>query len=50
MMIFGLSDRVRYYWPKPQVQAALRALFDRLRSAHPPPGLVAQVTGGRWSL
>lgn len=46
MMIWGLSDRVRYYWPKPQVQAAQRALFSALRDAHPPPGLVAQVTGG----
>lgn len=46
MMIWGLSDRVRYYWPKPQVQAAQRALFSALRAAHPPPGLVAQVTGG----
>ncbi len=46
MMIWGLSDRVRYYWPKPQVQAAQRALFTALRAAHPPPGLVAQVTGG----
>lgn len=46
MMIWGLSDRVRYYWPKPQVQAAQLALFTALRAAHPPPGLVAQVTGG----
>jgi D-tagatose-1,6-bisphosphate aldolase subunit GatZ/KbaZ len=47
MMIWGLSDRVRYYWPKPQVQAGQRALFAALRGVHPPPGLVAQVTGGR---
>lgn len=46
MMLYGLSDRVRYYWPKPAVQHALRALFDSLRSSDPPPGLVAQVTGG----
>lgn len=46
MMIWGLSDRVRYCWPKPQVQAAQLALFTALRAAHPPPGLVAQVTGG----
>lgn len=46
MMLYGLSDRVRYYWPKPGVQAALRALFDALRAADPAPGLVAQVTGG----
>lgn len=47
MMIYGLSDRVRYYWPKPGVQAALRALFAAIRAADPAPGLVAQVTGGR---
>lgn len=46
MMIWGLSDRVRYYWPKPAVQAAKQALFASLRAANPPPGLVAQVTGG----
>lgn len=46
MMIWGLSDRVRYYWPKPAVQAAQQALFASLRAANPPPGLVAQVTGG----
>ena len=46
MMLYGLSDRVRYFWPKPGVQAALRALFDALRAADPAPGLVAQVTGG----
>jgi D-tagatose-1,6-bisphosphate aldolase subunit GatZ/KbaZ len=46
MMIWGLSDRVRYYWAKPGVQAAQQALFATLRAAHPPPGLVAQVTGG----
>jgi D-tagatose-1,6-bisphosphate aldolase subunit GatZ/KbaZ len=46
MMLYGLSDRVRYYWPKPEVQAAVRALFDGLRAADLAPGLVAQVTGG----
>jgi D-tagatose-1,6-bisphosphate aldolase subunit GatZ/KbaZ len=46
MMLYGLSDRVRYYWPRPEVQAALRALFDGLHGAKLAPGLVAQVTGG----
>jgi D-tagatose-1,6-bisphosphate aldolase subunit GatZ/KbaZ len=27
---FGLADRIRYYWPRPQAQAALAALRDRL--------------------
>lgn len=46
LMLYGLSDRVRYYWPDPGVQAALASLFKALRTADPPPGLVAQVTGG----
>ncbi|MDO9641244.1 MAG: class II D-tagatose-bisphosphate aldolase, non-catalytic subunit [Pseudotabrizicola sp.] len=46
MMIFGLSDRVRYYWPDPAVRAALERLFSNIRQASPEPGLVAQVTGG----
>lgn len=46
MKLYGLSDRVRYYWPQPPVRAALQDLFDTLRSARPEPGLIAQVTGG----
>ena len=46
LMLYGLSDRLRYYWPDAGVQAALAHLFGALRHADPPPGLVAQVTGG----
>ncbi len=46
MMIYGLSDRLRYFWSVPEVQAAQARLFAALRAAHPEPGLVAQVTGG----
>ncbi|PKP72801.1 MAG: tagatose-bisphosphate aldolase [Alphaproteobacteria bacterium HGW-Alphaproteobacteria-6] len=46
MMLFGLSDRVRYYWPDPGVQAALARLLAALNGADPPPGLLAQVGGG----
>jgi D-tagatose-1,6-bisphosphate aldolase subunit GatZ/KbaZ len=45
MMLFGLSDRVRYYWPRPQVQAALTKLYENVASAGPEPGIVAQATG-----
>ena len=39
---FSFSDRVRYYWPKPDVQAALERLIQNL-TAHPPPlSLVSQ--------
>jgi D-tagatose-bisphosphate aldolase class II non-catalytic subunit len=46
MMLYGLSDRPRYYWPVPEVQAAQARLFAALRAARAEPGLVAQVTGG----
>lgn len=46
MMIWGLSDRVRYYWPKPAVKAAVAELCAAVRNSRPEPGLVAQVTGG----
>ena len=46
MMLYGLSDRVRYYWPRPAIQAALTKLYENIASARPEPGLVAQFTGG----
>ena len=33
---FSLSDRIRYYWPRPEVQAALGRLVANLE-AHPVP-------------
>jgi len=33
---FSLSDRIRYYWPRPEVQAALARLLANLE-AHPAP-------------
>jgi D-tagatose-bisphosphate aldolase class II non-catalytic subunit len=46
MMLLGLSDRVRYYWPDPQVKAALARLMAGLAAARVPLGLMAQVSGG----
>lgn len=46
MMLYGLSDRLRYYWPDEGVQAALSHLITALSAASPPPGLMAQVSGG----
>lgn len=43
-MLYGLSDRVRYYWPDPGVQAALARLMSL--PARVPPGMLAQVSGG----
>ncbi len=39
---YSLSDRVRYYWQYPQVQAALAKMMDNLKQAAPTPGLVSQ--------
>lgn len=46
MMLYGLSDRARYYWARPPVQKAQQALFSSLRAAPVAPGLLAQITGG----
>jgi D-tagatose-1,6-bisphosphate aldolase subunit GatZ/KbaZ len=43
--LYGLSDRIRYYWPEPEVQASLRRLFANVDAARPPPGLVSQFAG-----
>jgi D-tagatose-bisphosphate aldolase class II non-catalytic subunit len=42
MRLFGLSDRVRYYWPRPRVAAALQRLFANIDAATPEIGLIAQ--------
>jgi D-tagatose-1,6-bisphosphate aldolase subunit GatZ/KbaZ len=39
---FGFSDRVRYYWPAPAVQAALERLLANLRLSPPPLPLLSQ--------
>jgi D-tagatose-1,6-bisphosphate aldolase subunit GatZ/KbaZ len=42
MRLFGLSDRVRYYWPRPPVAQALQRLFANLDAGRPEIGLIAQ--------
>lgn len=39
---YSRSDRVRYYWPDPQVQAALQQLIANLSDRPLPAGLVSQ--------
>ncbi|MDP5277532.1 D-tagatose-bisphosphate aldolase, class II, non-catalytic subunit [Sphingomonas sp. DG1-23] len=39
---YSLSDRVRYYWPDPEIAAAQERLFANLREAAPPLALVSQ--------
>ncbi len=46
MMLYGLSDRVRYYWQRPAVQDALARLYRNLRRVRPEPGVVSQAVGG----
>ena len=45
MKLYGLSDRIRYYWPVPAVAAALGRLTVNIDAAPVPPGLVAQFVG-----
>ena len=45
MRIFGLSDRIRYYWPNPQMAAAVRRLRLNIDANDVPPGLVWQYAG-----
>lgn len=44
-MLYGLSDRVRYYWPVPAVREAWQRLCANLRAADPAPGIIAQALG-----
>ena len=39
---YSLSDRIRYYWPDPEITAAQSRLFDNLRDAVPSLPLVSQ--------
>jgi D-tagatose-1,6-bisphosphate aldolase subunit GatZ/KbaZ len=39
---YGYTDRLRYYWPHPDVQAALARLFDNLERRPPPLTLLSQ--------
>ena len=44
MKIFGLSDRIRYYWPNAEIQDALKILHTNIDSASGEIGLIAQFT------
>jgi len=39
---YSLSDRVRYYWPDPEIEKARVRLFDNLRTNQPPIPLLSQ--------
>jgi len=42
MRIFGLSDRIRYYWPNPRIASAVQRLFANIDTSHPEPGIISQ--------
>lgn len=39
---YSLSDRIRYYWPDPEIERARQRLFDNLRRQPPPLPLLSQ--------
>ena len=41
-LAYSLSDRIRYYWPHPELQSACETLLDNLRRRPPPLTLVSQ--------
>ena len=43
--LFGLSDRIRYYWPDPRIRAAVKTLMRNIDASTVPPGLVSQIVG-----
>jgi D-tagatose-bisphosphate aldolase class II non-catalytic subunit len=42
MKVFGLSDRIRYYWPDTTIQKALKILYANIDAASGEIGLIAQ--------
>ena len=45
---FSFSDRIRYYWPRPEAQAAVDRLFARLGERDIPEPLVSQYLGALY--
>jgi D-tagatose-1,6-bisphosphate aldolase subunit GatZ/KbaZ len=39
---YSLSDRVRYYWPDPEIEKARMRLFENMRTNPPPISLLSQ--------
>jgi len=46
---FSYSDRIRYYWPHPEVSAAVAALFDTLDGVIIPETLISQYLQGSYA-
>jgi D-tagatose-1,6-bisphosphate aldolase subunit GatZ/KbaZ len=45
---FSFSDRIRYYWPRPEAQAAVDRLFAKLGDKQIPEPLISQYLGGLY--
>jgi D-tagatose 6-phosphate 4-epimerase len=45
---FSFSDRIRYYWPHPDAQAAVDRLFAKLGNKLIPEPLISQYLGGLY--
>ena len=45
--LFGLSDRVRYYWPNAEIERAMRRLRMNVDEQQVPRGLIMQYVGGQ---
>jgi D-tagatose-1,6-bisphosphate aldolase subunit GatZ/KbaZ len=45
---FSFSDRIRYYWPDPAIQAALKTLLDNLRDKQLPLTLLSQFAPSQY--
>jgi D-tagatose-bisphosphate aldolase class II non-catalytic subunit len=45
---FSFSDRIRYYWPHPEAQAAVDRLFAKLADKRIPEPLISQYLGGLY--
>jgi D-tagatose-1,6-bisphosphate aldolase subunit GatZ/KbaZ len=45
---FSYSDRMRYYWPRPEADAAVQRLFDVLGDIELPETLIGQYLGARY--
>lgn len=45
---FSYSDRIRYYWPHPEAEAAVQVLFDVLGDTRLPETLIGQYLGARY--
>jgi D-tagatose-1,6-bisphosphate aldolase subunit GatZ/KbaZ len=50
-MQYSLSDRIRYYWPHPEIRKACSAMFANFARARPVPELISQyLPNAYWAM